>query len=62
MGTQNESCGMLEKWYVRAIKTFGAGNFPSLVCYVSSNSFLRSLAEDAVEGLNVITVLNVIKS
>ena len=37
----------VEKWYVRAIKTFGAGNFPSIVCYVSSNSFLRFLAEDA---------------
>ena len=39
---------MLEKWYVQALKIFGTGNFPSLVCNFSSNSFLRSPAKEAI--------------
>ena len=36
---ETRGSGMLEKWYVQALKIFGTGNLPSLVCNFSSNSF-----------------------
>ena len=39
MRRPKECSGMLEKWCVRAVKTFGTENLSSLVCNVSSNSF-----------------------
>ena len=46
--SETRGSGMLEKWYVQALKIFGTGNLPSLVCNFSSNSFLRSLAKEAI--------------